>query len=198
MSSPYDPSMTFEYLSPSQLSMSDISSLITIGSISTLNLPSPARSFDILTLRTSISSEISLNTTSEIRSNSSRRDAVDLDSDYDHPLTLVDSLELYRCRARSSVESIAPCRYHKPCIVKAMSKVFRGLFKGGFRRSQSAARKKHVVRWDGSEVFGSEQDAALGDEESEGEGLQVSTRPVSPWLELEEMTWEERKEDARW
>nr|OQO26587.1 hypothetical protein B0A51_06778 [Rachicladosporium sp. CCFEE 5018] len=198
MSSPYSPEMTFEYVSPSQLAMSDISSLITMGSISTLNLLSPALSSDILTPRTSVSSETSLNTTSEIRSNNSLDDAVDLERDYDHPLTLVDSLELYRCRARSSVESVASCRYHKSCIVKSMSQALSAMFKGGFRKAKAAAAKKCLIRRDGSEGYGREQGSDSEREGSEGEGSQVSTRPVSPWLELEEMTWEERKENARW
>ncbi|KAK6404152.1 hypothetical protein LTR95_018893, partial [Oleoguttula sp. CCFEE 5521] len=172
MASPYVPEMTFEYLSPSQLAMSDITSLMTIGSISTLHLPSPALSLDLLTPRSSISSERSFNTTSEIRSNSSRRHAMDMDRDYQHPLTLVDSLELYRCRASSLHESVASCRYHKSCIVKAMSKAFKGLFKQGLRKAKSAAAKKRQVRWDGSDGYGSEQGSESELEESEGEGSQ--------------------------
>ncbi|OQO01237.1 hypothetical protein B0A48_12790 [Cryoendolithus antarcticus] len=117
MSSHYTPSMTFEYISPSQLAMSDISSLISIGSISTLNLPGPAISLDILTPRTSVSSEMFLNITSEIRSNGSRRDVVDLERAYEHELFHIDSLELYRWGARLPEGSVASCWYHKSFFV---------------------------------------------------------------------------------
>nr|OQO27207.1 hypothetical protein B0A51_05091 [Rachicladosporium sp. CCFEE 5018] len=202
MSSHYTPSMTFEYISPCQLAMSDISSLISIGSISTLNLPGPAISLDILTPRTSVSSEMSLNTISEIRSNGSRRDVVDLERAYEHELFHIDSLELYRCRARLPEGSVASCRYHKTCFVKAISKAFKGILKGGFCRAKTgrraAAKCGECVKWEGSEWYDSEKGYEDECEGCEGEGSQVSTRPVSPWLELEETTWEERKEDARW